>query len=152
MSSRWERLLDQKPRPIADALVDEVARILAKELSRFPPEVESFESGAEEARFKPLFEPGAPRPSNDVFRVAFNLARMELRREIEAIDEMMRNRRYLPLAPSAYDYLAMIFLSRYLTEQMLSLSEAVQSRLPRATLARCLEETERILLGTTFGA
>jgi hypothetical protein len=144
--SKWDYLLDQKPKPLATHLLEEVAKRLAKDLNQFPPPIEGFESESAEARFKPLFEPPT-RPHDDVYRAAFHLAKLELQREIEAIDEYMRNQRYKPLAPSDRDYLSMLFLSRWLTEQMLALSEAVQTRLPRPKLVECLEDVERRVLG-----
>jgi hypothetical protein len=144
--SKWDYLLDQKPKPLATHLLEEVAKRLAKDLAQFPLPIEGFESDAAAARFQPLFaEP--TRPHDDVYRAAFHLARLELQREVEEIDAYMRNERYKPLAPTPRDYLAMIFLSRWLTEQMLALSEAVQTRLPRPKLVECLQDTERRLLG-----
>lgn len=148
MASRWDYILDQKPKAAVEHLLDEVAKLLAKDLKAFPPPIDGFEQAAAEERFRPLFEEPRARPADDVYRVSFSLARMELRREIEAIDDFMRNQRYLSFAPSKRDYLAMIFVSRWLTEQMLSLSEAVHSRVPRHKLVECLERAERLLLGS----
>jgi hypothetical protein len=145
--SKWDLLLDQKPKALTTHLLDEVAKLIAKDLGQFPPPIEGFESDAAEARFRPLFdEPG--RPGADVYRAAFHLARLEINREIEAVDDYMRNARYKPLAPSPRDHLAMLFLSRWLTEQMLALREAVQTNLPRPRLVECLADAERRLLGS----
>ena len=145
--SKWDRLLDQRPKPLTTHLLDEVAKLLSKDLAKFPPPIEGFESASAEARFRPLFDEPT-RPSDDVFRVAFHLARLEIAREIEAVDDYMRNSRYKSLAPSPRDYLAMLFLSRWLTEQMLGLREAVQTRVPREKLVECLSNVERQLLGS----
>ena len=78
----------------------------------------------------------------------FGIVALEMLREIEAIDDYMKNARYRPLASSERDRLAMLFLSSWLTEQMLALRERVQTRLPRERLVECLSDAERRLLGS----
>jgi len=150
--SKWERLLEleAKPRTLEDQLVEEAAKLLAKELAgTFPPETGGFESGVDEARFAPLFVEPRVRPAEGVFRAAFHLARLELLREIDEVDLYMRQKRYLPLAPSERDKLAMLFLSRWLTEQMLVLKDRLQTPLARARLAEILKRAEQRLLGAS---
>jgi len=148
--SKWERLLEleARPRAIEEQLLDEAAKLLAGELrGAFPPEVGGFESPADAARFAPLFEPSARRPDPGVYRVAFHLARLELRREVEEIDRYMRARDYLPLAPGAHDKLALLLLSRWLTEQALALKAQLHTPLSRARLCALLDRAELRLLG-----
>lgn len=146
--SKWEHILEHglKPKAIDAQLVDEAAKLLAKELEEeFPPEVGELEGEA--ARFKPLFEAPRTRPGDDVFRAAFQLARLELLREYDELDLYMKQERYRPLAPSERDRLAMLFLARWLTEQLYTLKEQLQTPLSRARLAEIVEQTERRLLG-----
>jgi hypothetical protein len=143
--SKWDHVLDQKPRPLEDHLLDEMAKRLTKELAAFPPPIEGLE-GPEAARFEVLFEEPRTRPSDDVYRLAFRLARWELVRDIEAVAHFMRNGHYKPVAERPRDYLAMLFISRWLLEQMLALREAVQAKVSRERLVECLEQTERLLL------
>jgi hypothetical protein len=148
--SKWERLLelDAKPRTLEDQLVEEAAKLLARELAgSFPPETGGFELSGDEARFAPLYAEPRTRPAEGVFRAAFQLARLELLREVEQIDLYMRQQRYLPLAPSERDKLSMLFLARWMTEQMLALKESLRTRLARARLAEILDRAERALFG-----
>jgi hypothetical protein len=143
MSGRWDLLLDKKPVPLVEHLVDEVAKLLAAELLRWPLSVQELDVGTGR-RFAPLLEPGNPRPSDAVFSEAFRLARWELEREIEAVDDYMRNQRWTAQGLSAQDKLALLFVSRWLVEQMLGLGEATQGRLSRRALADCLDRARRL--------
>jgi hypothetical protein len=144
MPSRWDLLLDQKPIPILDHLVEEVSKLLAKELAAWPPPITEMDAELGQ-RFSPLFEPQVTRPSRAVYTEAFRLARWELEREVAAVDEYMRNQRYLDRGAEASDTLALLFLSRWLTEQMLGLGEATSGRVKRPLMVRCLEAVERKL-------
>ncbi|HZH02453.1 MAG TPA: hypothetical protein VEY30_01635, partial [Myxococcaceae bacterium] len=67
----------------------------------------------------------------------------ELARELDAYDEYFRNRRWeergLPLDART----SLLFLSRWLVEQMLALGEATGGRVNRPTMKQCLERIER---------
>lgn len=138
MPSRWDRLFDLKPIPILDHLLEEVAKLLHKDLAAWPPPVESLdaESGAS---FSGLFEPEAKRPSPRVYEEALRLARFELTREHEAYDDYVRNQRYLEQGLAPTDKPALLFLSRWLLEQMLALGESTEGRVKRPHMVQCLE-------------
>lgn len=146
MASRWDFIHDLKPVSLSEHLVEEVSKLLCKDLGAWPPEIESWEASRDEARFRKLFEPGAKRPDDKVFTVSFRLARLELLREYEQIDEFMRNERWRDFAEPGYDYEAMIFLSKYMTEEMLGIAEMTQGRIKRVQLVDCLLRAERKLL------
>jgi hypothetical protein len=154
MPSKWDLILEQQPKlkPLDQHLLDEVAKLLVKDLGQFPPPIEGFENERDAARFAPLFAELSIRPSPNVYRAAFLLARLELERDPEAPAEFLRNERYKSLAPTERDKLAMLFLSRWLGEQLLSLNEAVNGRYKRAQLLTCLDQIERRLLGDPLQA
>jgi hypothetical protein len=141
--SRWDRLFDLKPVPIADHLVEELSRLLASELARWPLAVEEWTNPAEEARFRPVL--AGPRPDARAFEAAFLLARLELQREIERIDDFMRNERWRAFVPPGAGYLSMLFLSRWLVEQLLAIAERTEGRLKRPQLVDLLARCERRL-------
>jgi hypothetical protein len=148
--SKWERILEleAKPKTLEDQLVDEAAKLLAQELSGpFPPETGGFANDVDAARFAPLFEEPRTRPAEGVFRAAFHLARLELAREFEELDLYLKQQRHLPLAPGERDRLAMLFLARWLTEQLFELKEQLQTQLSRKRLLELLERAELRLLG-----
>jgi hypothetical protein len=146
MASRWDFIYDIKPVPIAAHVIEELSKLLAKDLDRWPPDVHAGATGADEARFRNLFEPGAKRPDDKVFRAAFKLARWELQREYEIIDDFMRNERWRAYTERGDGYDAMILLSRLLTEQMLAIIEATGGRIKRPQLVDCLQRMEKRLL------
>ncbi|HCF58426.1 MAG TPA: hypothetical protein DFS52_10590 [Myxococcales bacterium] len=142
MASRWDFIQDLKPVPIAEHLIEELAKLFAEDLSKWPLEVEEWSRAADEERFRPLFEPGSMRPDDRVFVEAFRLTRWELEHDIFAVDEYMRNERWRERIAAA-DYDALIFLYRYLTEQMTAVAEATENRIKRKQLLGCLERMER---------
>lgn len=145
-SSRWDHVYGLKPVPLVEKLAEEASKLVAEDLREWPPEVESFATARDEARFQPLLAPGSPRPDDKVFAAAFHLARLELSREVEVIDEYMRNERWREVTPPGRGFDALLFLSRYLTELMLALAEATEGRVKRPQLVEILTRAERRLL------
>jgi hypothetical protein len=143
--SRWDFLYGMKPVPIAEHFVEEVSKIVAKDLATWPLTVEEWTTSADATRFGPLLEEGSPRPGEKVWTAAFRLARLELMREFEQVDDFMRNERWRELVEAGRERDLMIFLSRYLTEQMLAIGEATQGRLKRPQLVDLLLRAERRL-------
>ena len=144
MPSRWDLLLDQKPIPLVDHLLAEVAKLVARDLSRWPLPVEDLDLSTGR-QFASLFAPDSKRPGEAVFAEAFRLARWELRRELDAYDDYLRNRRYLARGLAPDDRPALLLINRWLVEQMLSLGEATESRLKRPQMLECLDRIARHL-------
>lgn len=143
MAGRWDFLYELKPVPLTEHLVEELAKVVASEISRWPLALDSFAAPEDAARFAPLLAPDAPRPDAKVYQAAFLLARLELEREFERIDEFMRHERWRAYASPGPSYDAMILLSRMLTEQMLAVLEQTEGRVGRARLVECLRRAER---------
>ncbi len=141
MPSKWDFLLDQKPVPIREHLLKACAELFAKDLKAWPPPVEEV-TGADAALLQDAKEPPAP----ELLRQAFLLARFDLSRELEAYDEYMRNRRWLEAGLQPKDKPMLLFLSRFIEEQLLSLKEATEGRVDRPALLRVLDLTERAVL------
>ncbi len=143
--SRWERLLESKPVPVLEHLLDEVATLFAQDLTRWPPPVEALENAAQLAA---LTGPDAPAPTPVHLEEAFKLARLELSREVEGVDDYFRNQRWLARGLPASDRQLLLFLSRWMVEQLLALGEATQGRVNRPRMLDCLARTERRLRAT----
>lgn len=137
MPSRWDHLFDLKPVPLVDHLLEEVAKLLARDLQSWPPPVQELDLDTGGA-FAPLFTEARPRPSPAVYAEALRLADWELAREFDAYDEYMRNKRYLERGLAPDERLPLLFLGRWLTEQMLGLGEATEGRVKRAHMRDCL--------------
>jgi hypothetical protein len=144
MGSRWDRLLDTKPVPLLDHLVDAAGRLLAAELRRWPLPVQEVDARAS-AELEPLLAPDSPRPGTPVFGEALRLVRWDLAREHEAYDDYVRNRRYLERGVAESDRPALLFISRWVLEQLLALAEATGGRLNRGALARVVDGIDRDL-------
>jgi len=142
VGDRWERILDRKPVPIREHLLDEAARLLQGELERWPLPVEEMDPRTG-ATLGALLAPDAPPPSPGVYRAALRLVRWELGREHDAYDDFMRNRRYLGLGIVESERSALLLVSRWVLEQLLALSEATGGRVDRPGLLRIVDRLER---------
>ena len=144
-SGRWELLLDRKPVPLIEHLLDEVAKLLAADLRRWPLPLTDVDPAAER-KFAPLLAPGSVRPDDAIFGEAFRVARWEMERELEASAEYFRNRRWMERGLAEDARMPILFVSGWLVEQLLSLREHTQSRVSRALLVDCLERVKRLVL------
>ena len=141
MASRWDYLFETKPVPLMDHLLEEVAKLLAKDLQSWPPPVQelALEVGGQ---FAPLFTEPSVRPAPALYDEALRLSRWELAREHDAYDDYMRNKRYLAHGLAPTDRLALLFLNRWLVDQMLGLGEATEGRVNRRLMQQCLDRLE----------
>jgi hypothetical protein len=143
--SRWERLLDRKPVPLIEHLLDEVAKLLAADLRRWPPPVADLDPAAER-KYRSLLAPGSARPDDTVFGEAFRVARWEMEREVDASADYFRNRRWMERGLAEDARMPILFLSQWLVEQLLSLREHTHSQVTRPQLVECLERARRLIL------
>jgi hypothetical protein len=142
VTNRWDRLLDQKPVPLREHLLAEVARMLGRELESWPLAVEELDLGTGRA-FSNLLSGDAPRPTPAVFSEARRLARWDLERATDAIDDYFRNRRYADASIPDTERPALLLVSRWLVEQLLSLGEATGGRVKRADMVAVLDRIDR---------
>ncbi len=126
-------------------LADEVVKTLVHDLSAWPPPVSEWFDRDKEKRFAPVLGPGAARPSSSVLSAAFELARWELERRYDALDDFARNDRARSIASDPGERLALEFLHAWLTDSMLELLEVSPLRRPR--LVDCLARAEKRLVG-----
>jgi hypothetical protein len=140
--SKWDLILDQKPIPLLAHLLEEVAKIFARDLGHWPPRVEDFDPQTGRKLSDLLAEsPLAPDPR--LYREAFVLTRFDLGRELEASDDYLRNQRWMASGLPAKDRGMLLFLSRFMAEQLLGLAEATEGRVTRPHLLDVLARTER---------
>jgi hypothetical protein len=137
MSNRWERLLEQKPVPLLEHLLEEVTRLLRQELQAWPLSIQELDT-ATGARFADFLTGEAKRPAPEVFSEALRLSQWDLERATERVDDYFKNRRYLEAGLTDADRPALLFVSRWLLEQLLSLSEETSGRVKRTDLLRVL--------------
>jgi hypothetical protein len=154
--SKWERLLDLRPVPILDHLIDEAARLFAADLARWPPILESTATDEEpipdgRAAARALeqrqsaaihFDSSAGRPDDRLYREAFRLAKLDLERRLEEFDFYVRNQGWRQVGLVIEDKPMILFLCRYIVEQALSLSEATEGRVARRHFGELVDRTE----------
>ena len=150
MIGRWERILESKPIPVIDHLVAEVGKLLAKDLAQWPLPIEELDVKLEPS-FAPLLLPGAKRPEHRVFTEALRLTRWEVAREFDAYDDYVRNKRYLAAGVVEADRPALLLISRYVVEQLLSLGEATQNRINRKRMIEVTNHLETALNAQRLG-
>ncbi len=140
--NRWELLLDQKPVPLLEHLLEEVSRLFAAELSAWPPPLSDLDpaTGTSLAR---LLEAHPQRPDERIYAEAFRVSRLDLGRAFDALDDYWRNQRHLEAGLGAADKPMIQFLSRYVTEQLLALGEATEGRVSRPRMLDALGRIER---------
>jgi hypothetical protein len=146
-SSRWDRILDQKPTDLRDYVLDKVADQLAGDLRNFPPPIDEWLDEVLKARYaRVLARTG--KPELETFRVACELAREEMLHEYELIDAFCRSTEYKRLLPSELEEQTAHFMTRYLVDAALAFQEHAQGKFRRRDLVALMEKIEdRLLLG-----
>jgi hypothetical protein len=147
MSSRWERILEQRPQELKDYVLDKVADQLTQDLRDFPPRIDEWLDEALRARYAQVLS-RTGRPELETYRVACELAREEMLREYELIDRFCRSSEYRRLLPSDLEQQTAHFLTRYLVDSGLAFQEYAKNKFSRRDLVLLMEKVEdRLLLG-----
>ncbi len=140
--NRWEWLEKLSPEPAILVAVKYMAKLVADELTSWPPEVSAAE-GQASSRFAELLEPGAVRPSLAAYEEALKRARMELTRDFDAIDFYERNHHLAKACPSPRDQLASEFIQHYILESFFVLMERTDHRVKRKDVIIGVEFVEQ---------
>ena len=144
-SSRWDRILDQKPQEVRDYVLDKVADQLAEDLRNFPPPIDEWLDETLRARYAAVLT-RLGRPELETYRVACELAREELLREYERIDAFCRSLEWKRLLPSDLEEQTAHFMTRYLVDGALAFQEHAQGKFRRRELVTLIEKIEDRLL------
>ena len=143
-TGRWDFLAEQKPQRLQEYVLDRVADRLAEELRAFPPALD-WEDPRERDRWaEVLAQPGTL--ALNTLRVGLELARLELLREVEAIDAFLRSPAAAPLLPTPLEERRALFVARWLTESLLEFKEFAQGKFKRGDLVSLVERLEERLL------
>lgn len=140
--TRWDLVLDLKPKPILEHLLEEVSKLFAKDLAAWPPEVETFDAPTA-ATLKAAVEERPHGLDPRLYGEAFKLARWDLSRELDAYDDYVRHHRWVDAGLPVSEKALLLFLSRFMVEQLLGLNEATDGRVNRALMVDVLGRTER---------
>jgi hypothetical protein len=145
MTSRWERILEQKPQELKDYVLDRVADQLVADLREFPPRIDEWLDDVLRSRYADVLA-RVSRPGLDTFRVACELAREEMLREYERIDRFCRSPELGRLLPDALEQQTAHFVTRYLVDSALAFQELAQGKFKRRDLVTLIEKVEDRLL------
>ena len=138
---RYDWLYDRQAQPVKDLILERFAEELARELSSWPPPFVEWVSPELRARWAAGAE--AP-PRAEVLLLALGLARLDLLREFEAEERLLRAEGHR--LQSAAEEAAAHLLVRFVSERCLDLKEwAEGAQLSRQDLVRCVEMVERRL-------
>jgi hypothetical protein len=143
--NRWERILDQKPRDLADYVLDQIADALAKDVREFPPPGIEWVDETIRGRYAQVLARGS-KPPLDTYRVACELARQEMLREYERIDAFCASPRFHALLPDRLEEQTAHFLTRYFVDSALAFQEHAQGKFKRRDLVTLVEKIEDRLL------
>ncbi len=139
---RWDFLYDREKQPVKAFVLERLAESLAQELAAWPPPFVEWLTEDYRRRYQAGM---AERPRDEVVRFALEVARLDLNREVEALDAAMRNQAPRRLRGTAEEA-AVHLLSRFVSEKCLSLKEwAEGARLSREDLVRAVDLVERRL-------
>jgi hypothetical protein len=150
MTGRWDYLVDRKPQPLTDYVLDQFADRLARELEAWPPGIDEWLDEALRQRFRTAIErPSAP--PLDTLRVGCEMARRELLREYELIDAFWRSGRQRELVADELEATSAHFVTRFLVDAALGFQELAKDKFNRGELVVLLEKVEdRLLRGQRF--
>jgi hypothetical protein len=144
---RWDHLYDLQKQPVKEVVLTRFAEELADRLRAWPPA--DVEWLSEDLRLRYAAGLSGP-PREEVLRLGLELSRLDLLREHEPYDELMRNRAPVVCRGPAEEA-ALQLLVLYVGEECLSLKEwADGARLTRPDLARAVELAERRLFRVTL--
>jgi hypothetical protein len=144
---RWDHLYDARKQPVKEVILSRFAEELATRLRAWPPA--DVEWLTEDLRLR--YAAGLALPlREEVLRLGLELARLDLLREHDAFDEVMRNRAPMTCqGPAEQAALQLILL--YVGEECLSLKDwAEGAKLTRPDLARAVDLAERHLFRVTL--
>jgi hypothetical protein len=145
--TKWEAVMGQRPVPLVDHLIEEVSKLFASDLSAWPPAIEALDE-ATGSKLSALLVDSPQRPDVKLYAEAFRLTRLDLGRELDAYDDYLRNQRWLEAGLEVGDKGMLLFISRFMAEQLLALSEATDGRVGRPKLLEVLERTKRHFFGS----
>ncbi|HYQ80183.1 MAG TPA: hypothetical protein VEP68_01715 [Anaeromyxobacteraceae bacterium] len=142
---RWDFLYDRQKQPVKELVLERFAESMAEEIAAWPPPFVEWLTEDYRRRYQAGM---AERPREEVVRFALEMARLDLAREVEALDALVRNEAPRRLRGAAEEAAAHL-LSRLVSEKCLSLKEwAEGARLTRDDLVRAVALVER-RVGTT---
>jgi hypothetical protein len=142
----YEWIYERESQPLKEYVLDEVSKILAQAVEEFPPQIDEWEREDLRARFEPMLAALQGRPQLGVVRVALALFRLELDRDVVAIDDYMRNERWAAEGLTPLEREQAIFLWQFWTEQTLVFKNYAGNKFKWAELMGLADRLEKRLV------
>lgn len=130
---RWRWLEQISPESAVAVAVKQLARMIADELSDWPPQVRLAE-GPLAKRLGQVLVRGSRRPSTAAFEEAIQRVTWDLERNEEAIDFYGRNHHLERACPDPYDQIGSEVMAHYILEALFTLMDKTEGRVRRADL------------------
>jgi hypothetical protein len=143
--NRWERILDRKPQDLADYVLDQIADALAKDVRDFPPPGIEWVDEQLHGRYAQVLSRPS-KPPLETYRVACELARQEMLRDYQRIDQFCKSQQFRELLPDALEEQTAHFLTRYFVDSALAFQEHGKGKFKRRDLVTLVEKIEDRLL------
>lgn len=137
---RWEPILEQKPVPAEDVLLELLAKELCDLVESFPPAEADVEWQDDRTRARYAGRLAAlPPPDLDTVDLLAKILVHDLRHEQDAIDFLFRNDHHRAACPTPEHVDALHLLWQVALDQLLYRQEQLRTPLPRRTLVRVVE-------------
>lgn len=141
MTGRWDWLEGVRRIGAAQAIGEELGKLLSLELRHWPPRVE-WEDEPRRRKFAALYEEGASPPSHAAVLEGLKLARLDVAREPETIAAFLRND---GAAATTADALARELVWQFAYEAALVVLERTEGRVRRSDIVNGLKLAERLV-------
>lgn len=144
----WEWLYERQSQPLKEYVLDEVAKYLAVAVEQFPPQIHEWEREDLRARYAPVLAQASGAPSAHVLRLALQLYRWDLERDVERIDAYLARGHYEELGTfGALEKETALFLWNYWMDQTLAFKEYAQGKFTWRELLGLADRLETRLVG-----
>lgn len=142
----YEWLYEAQAQPLKSWVLDEVTKLFAEAVEKFPPEIEDWEREDLRERFEPVLHRVRAPLSTSVIRLALKLFRWEIEREYERMDSYLRGGHHSEFGLDALQLDTALFVWHYWVDQMLAFMEVATGKFRRHELSGIAERLESRLL------
>jgi hypothetical protein len=141
---RYEPILEAKPKPGEEVVLDLMAQELCDICEAFPPKASDihWEDSRRQQRFGPKL-PDMPAIDLPLVRLIARLLRFDLGHEPEAIDHLFRNELHRAACPTPLHEEAVFFLWPGLVEVLLAHKEELSGRIKTKDLLSVIDRFEK---------
>jgi hypothetical protein len=141
---RYEPILEAKPKPGEEVVLDLMAQELCDICEAFPPKASDihWEDSRRQQRFGPKL-PDMPAIDLPLVRLIASLLRFDLGHEPEAIDHLFRNELHRAACPTPLHEEAVFFLWPGLVEVLLAHKEELSGRIKTKDLLSVIDRFEK---------